>query len=98
MYLSTDLHCLFHGSVAMDNVASRDLLLDFLQIPHGQISPTSLNRTDADGVQSLNNVFVAYANSTILRRLENQMLTCGLNRFHENLTQHLLTLRSTDVS
>ena len=49
----------------MDKVTNRDLLIDFLQIPHGQISPTSLNTTDADGIQSLNNVFVAYANSTI---------------------------------
>jgi hypothetical protein len=97
-YLAVNLHCRLHGSVDMDKVDNCDILLDYLQIPHGQISPSSDISTNVDGVQSLNNVFVAYANSTIVQHLDTTMLTCGLSRLHENLTRHLLNGKITDTS
>ena len=98
IYLAVNLHCRLHGSLCTTKVPNLDVILDYLQISHGQISPTLDNTTIGDGVQSLNNVFVAYENSTILQHLDNQMLRCGLSRLHENLTRHLLNGRITDTS
>ena len=97
-YLAVNLHCRLHGSGAMDKVDNCDVILDFLQIPHGRISPMSNIPTNVHGIQSLNNVFVAYANSTIISHLDTIMLPCGLSRLHENLTRHLLNGKITDTS
>ena len=94
-YLVENLHSNWHGSVDMTQTDNLDLLFDYFNIQHGQISPQSAGGC-RDGIQSMNNIYVAYKDSLPITLLERAMVPCGLNRFHDNLTRQLLIEKGTD--
>ena len=79
----------------MTELENQDILLDFLNIKHGQISPRFAVGCH-DGIQSMNNVFVAYQDSLPLPQYGKKMFPCGLNCLHDNLTRQLLLEKGTD--
>ena len=95
MYIAENLHHRMHGSVAAKEVISHGMLFDALLISNEIISPPTLNHHPS--LFTKNGITVAYTNNDHIQKLDN-ILVCGLNRLHHDLTTHLVNGSLCDVT
>ena len=95
-YLAMYLHLRCHGSLGSHEVTNHCILLDVIGIQNDEISPESAGRS---GLQSLNNIHVAYGNSTVVRQLHNgPTMFRGVHSFKHDLVEHMLSIKASDPS
>ena len=94
IYLAIYLHCRAHGSVSIQDVQGRDILLDVLHIDHACISS---NTADPLVIQEQNNIFVSFPHTTLIKKLHNSIYR-GLNSLHRDLTKQLFLGNRTNNS
>ena len=86
-YGAPDLHANHHGSVSVNDLLHKNIILDIVGVPHQEISIDSANRY---GIAKDRDIVVAFETSALIKKLDSKLCLGGLTRFHKDLVTHLL--------